>query len=309
MASRYNGASADLTPDLTLVDRVDSGTATVDGQAFFGKLCTLWEWHLNDPVSAAEMQRNEVVYQYQGNRNPFIDHPEWAYDAHSWECRPHNPPVAVISGPTSAAENQLITLDASNASDPEGHSFTYKWVLPEGMSVADDTVDAISFNVPFVTQATDYTVTLMLTDEEQVVGEQQFTFTVENTNQTGPEINITGPVVADEGSSVTINASGSTDADGYAISYHWRQLTTSHISFEYDAANLTFTAPQVNKDTPITFELTITDGEFETTQTYTVVIEDTTENDNIIGGGSFGLVSLLILPLLAVRRRKVLKAA
>jgi len=38
----------------------------------------LLEWHHNDPVSRKEIDRNNAVYALQGNRNPFIDHPEYA---------------------------------------------------------------------------------------------------------------------------------------------------------------------------------------------------------------------------------------
>ena len=38
----------------------------------------LLEWHHNDPVSQKEIDRNNTVYGFQNNRNPFIDHPEWA---------------------------------------------------------------------------------------------------------------------------------------------------------------------------------------------------------------------------------------
>ncbi|MBN3490885.1 endonuclease [Acholeplasma equirhinis] len=41
-----------------------------------GFLDTFIAWHLADPVDAFELHRNEVIYGYQGNRNPFIDHPE-----------------------------------------------------------------------------------------------------------------------------------------------------------------------------------------------------------------------------------------
>ena len=35
-------------------------------------------WHENDVVDDDERSRNEVIYKvFQGNRNPFIDHPEW----------------------------------------------------------------------------------------------------------------------------------------------------------------------------------------------------------------------------------------
>jgi endonuclease I len=36
----------------------------------------LLEWHEQDPVDDFERYRNEVIYTYQNNRNPFIDHPE-----------------------------------------------------------------------------------------------------------------------------------------------------------------------------------------------------------------------------------------
>lgn len=38
----------------------------------------LLQWHRNDPVSDKEINRNEGVYKKQGNRNPFVDHPELA---------------------------------------------------------------------------------------------------------------------------------------------------------------------------------------------------------------------------------------
>jgi len=41
-------------------------------------LPVLLQWHLQDPVSEREIVRNNAIYTFQGNRNPFIDHPEYA---------------------------------------------------------------------------------------------------------------------------------------------------------------------------------------------------------------------------------------
>ncbi len=41
-----------------------------------GDLKTLIEWNSLDPVDQFEISRNDVIYGIQGNRNPFVDHPE-----------------------------------------------------------------------------------------------------------------------------------------------------------------------------------------------------------------------------------------
>jgi hypothetical protein len=41
-------------------------------------LTTLLKWHREHPVTLHERHRNQEIAKLQGNRNPFIDHPEWA---------------------------------------------------------------------------------------------------------------------------------------------------------------------------------------------------------------------------------------
>ncbi|MEN1940142.1 endonuclease [Luteimonas sp. MJ246] len=85
MAIRYEGGEHPTTgqsePDLELTDDRSKIVGTSASPAYMGLLSTLLEWHLADPPDDAERARNEVVAAYQGNRNPFIDHPEWGTEA------------------------------------------------------------------------------------------------------------------------------------------------------------------------------------------------------------------------------------
>ena len=62
MQIRYNGLS------------IENGFPSTQGQ--MGDLVTLLDWHRNDPPDDFEMNRNNIVYEWQFNRNPFIDMPE-----------------------------------------------------------------------------------------------------------------------------------------------------------------------------------------------------------------------------------------
>ena len=64
MAIRFNG--------LSVVD----GFPTLSNAGELGDLQTLLDWHELDPADDFEMNRNNVIYNWQQNRNPFIDYPE-----------------------------------------------------------------------------------------------------------------------------------------------------------------------------------------------------------------------------------------
>ncbi|MFC0679934.1 endonuclease [Lysobacter korlensis] len=85
MAIRYEGGRDVRTnqsePDLELTDDRSKIVITSASPAYMGLLSTLLAWHRADPPDAAERVRNEVIQSFQGNRNPFIDHPEWATSA------------------------------------------------------------------------------------------------------------------------------------------------------------------------------------------------------------------------------------
>ncbi|MFN0067005.1 MAG: endonuclease I family protein [Limisphaerales bacterium] len=90
MDTRYEGTGGE--PDLALTS--DYGNIS-SSAAFMGNLSTLRAWHALDPVDAAEVTRNDRVFAlYQGNRNPFVDRPEFVEALYGTNAPPTNPPPA-----------------------------------------------------------------------------------------------------------------------------------------------------------------------------------------------------------------------
>jgi len=111
-----HGVTAAAEPDLILTnDRgliAGSQTGSNESVAYMGLLSTLLAWHAEDPVDAREIARNDVVHGFQGNRNPFIDHPEWVECLFGGACAPGNFSGDVASIDLVAGGTQLWSLDA-----------------------------------------------------------------------------------------------------------------------------------------------------------------------------------------------------
>jgi endonuclease I len=116
---RYEGGNHGITghaePDLRLTDDTAliqaSNTGANISVAYMGLLSVLRQWHVEDPVDAKEMARNDTIFAYQGNRNPFIDHPEWVECLFASNCGTPNTPPAAPSGLGATAGNATVNLN------------------------------------------------------------------------------------------------------------------------------------------------------------------------------------------------------
>jgi hypothetical protein len=93
-------------------------------------LNTLYQWHLQDPVDAWELQRNNRIEIKQGNRNPYIDYPEIACRAWDLTC------VSDIS------ENENIE-SISIYPNPVSDQLNIEFYLPENSKVTIEVYDIV----------------------------------------------------------------------------------------------------------------------------------------------------------------------
>ncbi len=69
-------------------------------------LTMMYNWHNLDPVDAKEINRNDLIFTQQNNRNPYIDHPE--YVALVWQCTGALP-ITIIDF-TAQKNNESVLL-------------------------------------------------------------------------------------------------------------------------------------------------------------------------------------------------------
>jgi endoglucanase len=88
---------------------------------------------------------------------------------------------------------------------------------------------------------------------------------------TAPVIVIDYSLTAESGSTVSIDASGSFDSNGDALSYSW--TSTSGLTFSSSTGSTTsFVAPSVTTNTDVSVKLTLSDGKTSTTKTISITI-------------------------------------
>ena len=129
------------------------------------------KWARLDPVSEKEIKRNDAVYGIQGNRNPFIDHPElFEYIWGNKQGEPWNggdPEPAIISpmdGSTIQMGNTTIGTELSYNVTFQGKNLNNGFSL----TMDDNTnfyVSANSFSADDVNNGTTFTVTFMALEE------------------------------------------------------------------------------------------------------------------------------------------------
>ena len=169
MAACYNNLDgnapiSEFLPNLEIVDYVYDAksaiTSSTTQTATMAKLSDLLEWHKLDPVDDFEIYRNDLIYNnYQHNRNPFIDFPDWVDVVWGNTGKVATPTKDLIHGYGSAvsipksrisvdiSKNKTFTLSATSID-----ASPITWTISDTSIVACDNLTSasgedITFNV------------------------------------------------------------------------------------------------------------------------------------------------------------------
>jgi len=162
---------------------------------------TLYQWHLDDPVDAMEIERNGEVETYQGNRNPYIDYPELV--ARAWNLTPINSPP---SSPTLLlnAGATSMSLAWNNVSDENGYKL-YK-SSGSGYSLLSDLAEnTTSYTDNSVSESITYSYYILAYND---YGNSSNSNTVSgelNSGNTGTGISVSEALAEPIGTSVTVD--------------------------------------------------------------------------------------------------------
>ncbi len=148
-----------VTNDLGLIQA--SNTGNNESVAYMGLLSVLLQWHEEDPVDAKEMAHTDAVFASQGNRNPFIDHPEWVDCLFGGNCSggvdvtPPAAPLGLVADAGDGAVN--LDWDDNGEADLSGYN-VYRATNPGGpYSLANGSQLGVSvFNDTGLTNDTTY---------------------------------------------------------------------------------------------------------------------------------------------------------
>ncbi|HEU5152823.1 MAG TPA: PKD domain-containing protein, partial [Iamia sp.] len=167
-----------------------------------------------------------------------------------------NGPPTANAGPDQAANfGDVVTLDGTGSTDPDGDTLTYSWVQTAGPAVV--LLGANTAQPSFVAPPGPGTVTFQLTVDDGAG----------RTDTDEVSVSLNGSPIADAGDdeevnlgdTVTLDGTDSSDPDDDTLTYAWAQTAGPSVTLTgATTATPSFTAPE--GPATLTFELTVDDG-------------------------------------------------
>lgn len=201
----------------------------------------------------------------------------------------NQPPSAVVPDDFNTTVNNLVTIDGNASNDSDGSIVSYQWIQTAGsptVSLNNSTSAVTNFTAPDVSQNTELTFELTVTDNSGASDSDSVIITISPSQQSNqpPTAVVSGTFSQAENTLINLDGSSSIDSDGTIINYSWIQTagTPAVALNNSNTATANFIAPAVDTNTSLIFQLTVTDDQGATdSASVTVTITDTSSTNAI----------------------------
>lgn len=187
--------------------------------------------------------------------------------------------VARVATPSSAREGARVELDGS-ASNPEGHAgLRYEWKLldsPAGLQLQDTDKPRAWFTAPAARAPYKVRAELVVSEGQRSSKASNVEIAVDATDE-APTVSIDDLAPVAERDTLELVARA-TDGDSTELTYAWKQLRGPTVELTgVDSARAKFTAPPVEVETTLEFEVAVSDGANSVTQRASATVRPVNE--------------------------------
>ncbi|MDH5900292.1 S8 family serine peptidase [Vibrio aestuarianus] len=204
----------------------------------------------------------------------------------------HKPVAEATVDKTEVVHGTSFTLSGSGSSDPDGDALTYRWRQIDGalVELGNNTRESITVNTDTLDNI-DHALKFKLTVSD---GQASDTSVVEinvSPNGGGNQAPVAKANVdhssINHGETFRLNGRRSTDADGDTLTYLWEQVSGERVNLgDATQSRITVNTSSLNNvDQPLTFKLTVSDG--QDTDSARVSVQVSSTNNGGTPGGDF----------------------
>lgn len=182
-------------------------------------------------------------------------------------------PVLSVSSTVTVNAGESVSVSAS-ATDADNDPLTFSWTASPELTVSGSATSTLAITAPNVTQDSQFTATVSVTDGKATVSQSVLVNVIAPTtgDNTAPTVDAIADITIEEGASAAVTVVAS-DAQNDALTYTWN--VPAGLTLVGSGASVNLTAGAVDADTNLTVSVAVSDGQVATTQSFTVTVTNT----------------------------------